>query len=170
MVAENLEEKGLELLVAAIDLVDEQHRRAIRTRDRAQQRTLEQERLTEDLRLTLARARGAPTRLLQLDVQELLRVVPFVERRGDVEPLVALQANELRVERPREDFRDFGLADARMSFDEQRLAQRHREIRRRRRFAVGDVRLALHRVVEPGDLCSHARAFAKRALQCGQQK
>jgi len=178
MIAQHLEQKSLELLVAAIDFVDEQHRRAIGPRDRAQQRTLEQECLTENLRLALTRARGTPARLLQLDVQELLRVVPLVERGGHVEPLVALEANELRVERTREDFRDFGLADAGMSFDEQRLVQRHRQVRGRRRLAIGDVRLALHGVVEPGDLLPHARlsraksrgAFAKRALQCGQQK
>ena len=70
----------------------------------------------------------------------------------------------------REDFRDFRLADARMSLDEQRLVQRHRQVHRRRRLTIGDVRLALHGVVEPSDLLSHARAVAKRALQCGQQK
>ena len=54
-VGEQLEQVALELLVGAIDLVDEQHRRPLaRLLDRAQQRPLDQERLGEQLALGAA--------------------------------------------------------------------------------------------------------------------
>src|SRR5207237_10594007 len=88
-VGKNLEEERLELLVGAVDLVAQQHGRASRVRDRLQQRALEQERLGEDLRFRLRD--GSAVALLQTDVEELLGVVPLVERGRSVEPRVALQ-------------------------------------------------------------------------------
>ena len=43
--------------------------------------------------------------------------------------------------------------------------ERHREIRCRRGSAIGDIRLALHRVAQARDLFSHAWAFAKLAIR-----
>jgi hypothetical protein len=87
--------------------------------DRGEQRPAQQELLGEDLALLLVhRLRRV---LGQSDVEELLLVVPLVQRRRGVEALVALQADQVRPEHPRHDFRDLGLPDARVAFDEQRF-------------------------------------------------
>jgi hypothetical protein len=88
-------------------------------------------------------------------VQELPRVVPLVERGLDVDPLVALQADELRAEEAREDLRDLGLAHSRVALDEERLAHLHREVERGRDRGVGDVALALHPLLEGAYLRPH---------------
>src|SRR5437879_8717684 len=71
-------------------------------------------------------------RSLELDVQELLLIVPLVERRRGIQPLVALEPDEVRPEHPRHDLRDLGLADARGPLDQERLPEAHREVHRRR--------------------------------------
>ena len=90
-VAQQLEQHRLELLVGLVDLVDQQHDRLGRG-DRLQQRAREQELLAEDVVLD-----GLPAGALGLglDPQQLLAVVPLVQRLGLVEALVALQAHEL---------------------------------------------------------------------------
>src|SRR4051812_18395649 len=93
-VAEELEQHRLELLVGLVDLVDQQHHRLLGG-DRLHQRAAEQELLAEDVVL-----HGLPARAvcLGLDPQQLLAVVPLVQRLGLVEPLVALQAHEVAAE------------------------------------------------------------------------
>ena len=88
-VGEHLEQKRLELLVRAVDLVDqEQH--ALLGLDRLEHGPPDQELAAEQLGLVdRARLRCA-------DVQQLAGVVPFVDRVGDIEPLVALQADQRR--------------------------------------------------------------------------
>ena len=91
-VREQLEQHRLELLVGLVDLVDQQHDR-LGGPDRREQRPGEQELLAEDVVLDL---RPAGVVGLGLDPQQLLAVVPLVERLGLVEPLVALQPHERR--------------------------------------------------------------------------
>ena len=55
--------------------------------------------------------------LLQLDLQHLLRVVPLVEGGIGVEAFITLQADEPRLENPRQDLGDFGLADTGFAFE-----------------------------------------------------
>src|SRR3954468_20539920 len=83
-VAEDLQEHRLELLVGLVDLVDEQDDR-LGAGDRRHERGLEQELRAEDVVLALAPAgfRG----VLGLDAQQLLAVVPLVQRLGLVEAL-----------------------------------------------------------------------------------
>ena len=66
---EDLEEKGLELFVRTVDLVDQQHRRRL-LRDRLQQRPAQEERLREDLVLLLLGGVGGA--LVQLDANRSL--------------------------------------------------------------------------------------------------
>ena len=96
-VGQQLEQHRLELLVGLVDLVDQQHDR-LGVRDRRHQRPREQELLAEDVLL-----HGVPAgaRRLRLDPQQLLAVVPLVQRLRLVEPLVALQAHELAAEEAR---------------------------------------------------------------------
>src|SRR3954469_9501086 len=118
-VAQQLEQHRLELLVGLVDLVDEQDD-GLLGRDRAHQRALEQELLAEDVVLHLLPARALG---LGLDAQELLAVVPLVQRLGLVEPLVALQAREPAAEVRRQRAGELGLAHAGRTLDEDRLAE-----------------------------------------------
>ncbi len=78
-------------------------------------------------------------RLGETDLDHLPGIIPFVHRRGDIEPLVALQANEPPRERRRQDLGNFGLADPGLAFEKQRPLQVQRQMHRRRQAAVGDV-------------------------------
>ena len=63
-------------------------------------------------------------RLLQhLRVQQLLAVLPFIQRLGFIQPFVALQPDQRQLEHLGSGLREFGLADARRAFDQNRLAQ-----------------------------------------------
>jgi hypothetical protein len=151
-IAQDLEQKRLELAVRLVDLVDEQDR-WLRRRDRAQQRSRQQEAVgEEDVVLAGDAVDGvgegtcladhlADLVLEDLGVQELLGVLPLVQRLGFVQPLVALQTDELVAERACDHLGEFGLADAGRTLDEDRLVQRAREIDHGRDPAVADVLL-----------------------------
>src|SRR6266700_1100681 len=88
-VGEHFEQVRLELLVRAVDLVDQQDGRlGTRVLERPEQRATDQELLREDVfgRRLLRLA----ARLEQADLEHLTRIVPFVHGGVDVEPLVAL--------------------------------------------------------------------------------
>ena len=128
-VREHLEQERLELLVGAVDLVDQQHDRLVGL-DRLEQRAPDQELGAEELGLVdRSLLRGA-------DVQQLPRVVPLVDGVRDVEALVALEADQPRAERLRDRLRGLGLADPRLAFEQQRLLELQREEERRRQPAV----------------------------------
>ena len=90
-VREHLEQERLELLVGAVDLVDQEHDRLVGV-DRLEQRPANQELGPEQLVL------GDGALLGGADVQQLPRVVPLVDGVGDVETLVALQPDQPRAE------------------------------------------------------------------------
>ena len=127
-VREHLQQHRLELLVGLVDLVDQQHHRLLGG-DRAHQRSREQELLAEDVLL-----HGLPSGAvgLGLDAQQLLAVVPLVQRLGLVQALVALQSHELAVQVGRERLRQLGLADARWPLHEHGLAELRRQVRHER--------------------------------------
>ena len=75
----------------------------------------------------------------EADGDHLRAVIPLIDRGGDVEPLVALQADQLAAERLRQHLGDLGLADAGLAFEEDRPAHAQREIQHRRQRAVGDI-------------------------------
>src|SRR5262245_61290955 len=103
-VRQDFEQECLETIVGTVDLVDQQDGRALAPRDRAKQRTLEQVLAAENQCLDFGCT--APVVLGKPGAQHLTRVIPFVERRVDVEPFVALQANELGAGKPRHHFRE----------------------------------------------------------------
>ena len=83
-VGEHLEQEGLELVVGAVDLVDQQQG-AVPEAQRLQQRAGEQEALVVQLGLVVA---GALARRLDgAQVQQLTGVVPGVQRLGAVEKI-----------------------------------------------------------------------------------
>src|SRR4051794_27998941 len=106
-VGEDLQQHRLELLVGLVDLVDEQDDRLL-AGDRRHQRAGEQELLAEDVLLDVLPAGLAA---LGLDAQQLLAVVPLVERLGLVEALVALQAHQRALQVAAQRLRELGLAD-----------------------------------------------------------
>ena len=87
-VGQELEQERLELVVGAVDLVDQQHRRAAVVLERLQQRPAQQELRPEQL----ARRRA---RLGRPDRQQLALVVPVVDRVVEVDALVALEPDQL---------------------------------------------------------------------------
>ena len=97
-VRQHLQQQALDLDVGLVGLVDEQHGR-LGAPDRGQQRPGEQELLAEDVVVD-----GVPVRavgaLRRLDAQQLLLVVPLVQRPRLVEALVALQPDQLRRRSP----------------------------------------------------------------------
>ena len=138
-VRQHLEEIGLERLVGAIELVDQQHRRrAVVRRQRFEQRPAQQEARGEDVVGELATLH-ALRRLGKADLDHLARVVPLVDRRRDVETFVALQPQQLAAQPPSEHLRDLGLAHARLAFEEQGPTELQREKDRGGESAVGDV-------------------------------
>ena len=85
------------------------------------------------------------------DRDHLRGVIPLVDRRRDVEPLVALQPDQPAPERRRQHLGDLGLADAGLAFEEQRPAHAQRQEQHRRQRAVGEVirrRQELERLVD----------------------
>ena len=111
-VGEQLEQHRLELLVGLVDLVDQQDD-GLGAGDRLHQRSLEQELLAEDVAVDILPAVLAAG----LDPEQLLAVVPLVERLRLVEPLVALQADQVAACGARERLGQLGLADAGRALD-----------------------------------------------------
>jgi hypothetical protein len=103
-----------------------------------QQGAADQETLAEDV-LLQGLARGGAPGFGKPDLDHLPRVVPFVDRRSDVQPLVALQADQRAAERRGQHLGDFGLADAGFALEEQRTAHAQREEHRRGERALGDI-------------------------------
>ena len=137
-VGEEFQEVGLERLVGAVEFVDQQYRRAGDIRlQRLQQRPLDQKPVGKNRALDLAAVLLG--RLGEADLDHLAGIVPFVDRRGDVEPFVALQPNQPALQSGRQHLGDLGLADPGLAFEKQRPAQMQRQMHRRREAAVGDV-------------------------------
>jgi hypothetical protein len=115
---QQLEQERLELVVGPVDLVDEQDggsRPGVQ--QRREQRPGQQVLLGEEV-LVLDVLAG---RLGEPDGQQLARVVPFVQRLGGRDALVALQPHQRGVERGRQRLGRLGLADPRLAFEQDRL-------------------------------------------------
>jgi hypothetical protein len=149
-VRQHLEQEGLELVVGAIDLVDEQHH-GLLGGDRLQQRPADEEGRPEQLLLVDgALLRGA-------DVQQLAGVVPLVDGVRDVEPLVALQADHAGARGARQRLGQLGLPDPRLALQQQRLLDRQRQEDGRREPPLGQIGLFEERVLQLADgLEAHA--------------
>ncbi len=159
IVGQHLEQERLELVVGAIDLVDQQHWWGpLTVVDRPQQRTPHEEPLGVELvlerigggvRTDLARGLGSA------EVQELARVVPLVDRLGDVEALIALESHELAAGPASKHLRDLGLAYARLTLEQQRPVQRLGEEDGGREAFVGQVLVRRERIANIVDGLGH---------------
>ena len=81
----------------------------------------------------------SPSGLGQPDRDHLRGVIPLVDRGRDVEPLVALQADQPAAERRRQHLGDLGLADAGLAFEEDRPAHLQRQEQHGRQRPVGEI-------------------------------
>ena len=86
-------------------------------------------------RVAIARA----GRLGEADLHHLRGVVPLVDRRGDVQALVALEAQQRPIEDLRQHLGHLGLADPRLAFEQQGLRQAQGQEQRRREALVDEV-------------------------------
>ena len=103
--------------------------------DAAQDRTLDEELLAEEVRLRdpLVLRLGHP------DGEQLTLVVPVVERLARSQALVALEPHERRVQGLGEGLRGGRLADPGLTLEQQREAEPERQEDRRRHPFVGEV-------------------------------
>ena len=114
-----------------------------------------------------------PSRL-GLDPQQLLAVVPLVQRLGLVEALVALQAHERAAQVAGERLGQLGLADAGRALDEHRLAEPGGEVGDQRGGLAGQVagragrRRRRRRMREDGG--HGAESLGSRALVAGRRR
>ena len=122
-VGKKLQQQCFELMIGAVDLIDQQQRAVRLSAKRFEHRPRDQEIVLIDVHILIARLTNR---------QHLARVVPLIKRRRRVDPFVTLQTHQLSREHRRDRFRRLGLADARRSFQQQRFAQREREISCRR--------------------------------------
>ena len=138
-IGQHFEQERFERFVGAVELVDEQHRRPGDVRlQRLQQRPFDQKFLGEYvLRQMLAVLDafgfGEPDR------DHLRAVVPLVNRGGDIQSLVALQADQFPPERLRQHLGDFGLAHPGLALQKQRPPHAQSEEQHGRKRAVGEI-------------------------------
>jgi len=139
--------------------------------DRLQQRPLDQEAFAVQIppRLVLIdRAAGFPYPQLE----NLPRIVPLVDRVRDVEPFIALEPDQIGVERRGDGGRQRGLADAGFTFEEERAMQAQRQEDGNGEAVVGDVVLrgqtllqVLDGAAEDADLPRGSIARGRRLLR-----
>ena len=136
---EQFEQIAFELLVGAIDLVDQQDGRPQPRRvDCLQQRALDE----EGVAVQLSPGRGPVQitgRLENAQFDELPCVVPLVHRVRDVQTFIALEPDQVRLERGGHCAGQGGLADAGLALQEQRATETKREEEGDGQPVVGDV-------------------------------
>src|SRR3954447_2857729 len=173
VVGQHLEQQRLGLHLDAVDLVDQQHNRVVAA-DRLEKRPGQQELLTEDVFFDVEPLGAlALDDALSLDAQQLLLVVPLVERLGLVEALVALQSNEAGARHLGDRLGELRLAGAGGTFDEHRLLQPVGEVHDAGDAFVGEVvdlaqalanlgdrlEAVIHRPTVVSDLTGRSRRF-----------
>ena len=136
-----LEQKGFKWLVCAVNFVNQQHRAGCRRLQGLQQRAANQIAVLVDLSLNVgcvaipaagppqgggrplggqrghaSAERGGASTFSSAHVQQLSGVVPFVQRFALLQAVIALQANQLALQRDTQGFCQLGFADARFAF------------------------------------------------------
>ena len=86
---------------------------------------------------------GDAAGLGEADRHHLAGIVPFVDGRGEVEPLIALQPDQPAPERGRQHLGDLGLAGAGLALEQQRPFHPERQEEHGRQRPVGDIALGL---------------------------
>ncbi|VBB41346.1 hypothetical protein TRIP_B10075 [uncultured Desulfatiglans sp.] len=137
-VGENFQQKGLELFIRPVDLVDEEDGRVfVRAQDGLQQGAFNQEFKAVDRLLDLLGVAAAF--LLKPDVHELFGIVPLVEGGGGVQAFVALEADQIGLKEACHDDGDLRFPHPRLPLEEDGLFEAVREIQDGGKGAVCDV-------------------------------
>src|SRR5262249_39155719 len=146
---QQLKQESLELVVTAVDLVDQQYRR---TRswvvERGQQRPLQQVIIAEKVGLTGRLAAS----LSELDREQLTRIVPLVQRLGRGQPLVALQPDQRGVEYLRKGLGRLGLANTGLTLEQDRLSHTGGQEERRPQRLIGEIADLVKRSQQTGHI------------------
>jgi hypothetical protein len=172
-VGQKLEQKRFELVVGAIDLVDEQHDPALARRfERGQQRPPDQEVVGIQIGGAIAQRpfRTVAQRLRQPNRQQLFAVVPIVRGGGEIESLVALQPQEPRAEHRGQRARGVGLSDAGVAFEQHGTVQADSTRQGGRQSRIRDVAgipESLPEIVDVDGL-RHRRAFSSDCWESGR--
>ncbi len=161
-VGEHLEQEGLEGLVSAVDLVDQEHAGLLADQD-LQQRAFQQVVAAEQVRL----ARLLGIRLVQPDREQLATVVPLVGGLRQVQALVALKPYQAPVHRRGQRRRKRRLADTRIALEQQRALQLAGQPKRGRQRLVGDVADLVQALAQLG--VGHARLVRPGACRTGRR-
>ncbi len=136
IIGKGFEKESFKGCVRAVDFVDQQHRRTFGMgAQRLQKRALDQKFWPEQARFHVALpVRGA-------DREHLRRKIPLIDGGSRIEPLVALQPDQAAAKGARDGFGNFGLARARLPFEEDGTPQPQRQKHHRRKRAVGQIGL-----------------------------
>ncbi len=135
-IGQKLEQKRFELLVGAIDFVDQQHRRR-GAADGGEERPFQQ--IFFGKNVLFDRVGIFADAFAGFDGKELALIVPFVERGVLIEAFIALQPDQLGAVHGGQRLADFGLADAGFAFKQQRALEELHQPQRRRDIVVGDI-------------------------------
>ena len=111
-IGQDLQQEGLERLVGAIQLVDQQHRRRAVRSTRLQQRAFLQEFGGRRCRAPAPRGRRGAVGLGQPDRHQLAGMVPLIGRGRQVQPVIALQPHQPAAQPGGQHLGDLGLAGA----------------------------------------------------------
>ena len=135
-VGEDFEQIGLKGLVGAVEFVDEEDGgEAACGVEGGEERAPDEEILGEDVAGEAGVAVGlrsiVPPPLRRPDMDHLLRVVPFVCGRRQIQPLVALQPNQRSSQPCGQRLRDLGLTHPGLALKQQRAPQLQRQKERR---------------------------------------
>ena len=137
---QQLQQKRLEFLVCLVDLIDQQHHRLFGT-DGFQQRPFQQIVIAEQ---RLCQLVTVPAAHIHLNGQQLLLVVPLIERLAFIQSLVALQTHQLPIQTGCHHLGDLGLAHAGSALDQQRSSQLQRHKQHRCQRVIIDVMRLIH--------------------------
>ena len=151
VIRQDFEKEGLEGLVGAVQFVDEEDGGlSPRPAQGVEHGPADQVFFRKDIALHGIPVDAAGS-LLHADLDHLGGIVPLIDRRGDVQAFVALQADQPATERTRQHLGDLGLADTRLPLEEKRAAHLEAEIEHRRQRAFCNIVGAgkkLHRLVD----------------------
>ena len=167
-VRQQLEQKRFELVIGAIDLVDQEHGwNLVVAGNRVEQWSALQEARPEQLVKYFFALPSVTGRLKRADIQHLARVGPVVECMGDVDSFVTLETNQSSTKRVGNDLCELGLANARLAFEQHGLAELESKMHRRGEAAVGQIGPFGERLLHAVDRCSHLVAAHRASLGRG---
>ncbi|ANK72489.1 hypothetical protein FA04_07550 [Ensifer adhaerens] len=142
-IGQNFQQERLEGFICPVELVDQENGRTSRIGGNGlQNRAADQETFGEDVAFDPLAVDLAGC-FRQADFEHLRRIVPLVDRRGDVETFVALQPDQRPVERLGQNLGDLRLADAGFALKKKRALHPECKKQHRRQRRAGEIIMCL---------------------------